>query len=819
MRNSTPDVIEDLNLYERNAKVIGAISAVVAIIISVVRFFTSNQYVGPSLVAVAAIIITVAAILNFRGRYIYGTRLFLGTLMILVLSLALLVEGPGIYLAIIGIAMGSGLVLLTRPQHLAVRWIIVLVIVAEMTIFIDLFGPPGRFELSNPQIINYIVIGIVIIYGFFILRQFTNFSLRSKLISTTVIVAVVAVVSVTFIVTVTTRTALVAEVGDNIHNVANAQALAIGELLSRQVGILEALGLNRAVTDAVEAHNNTYGEGASEEEIQATIQQLEDEWHNASSTDRIVFSILNNSTSNELVNFRRSFPDHTQMILTDQYGALVASTTRVDDFYYGGEQWWQDTYLNGFGSKFVGEPNYDLETDNILIDVAVPVRATTSSGRNVFAGVLHSTYNIDAALTNVLDQAQFGESGEVELLVSDNIELHRFEDEATGNSKYELIPVETDEINILSDLGISGETYTIDQIHGTDNFITQQPVNTLSHEPRIDNLGWQIVAFQSESEALKSVKDQQQTNIFLGSIIIIIVTITAAVVAQLLTRPIIRLTDTAVRVSEGDLAARAPVETTDEIGTLAITFNQMTNQLQGSIEGLEQRVDERTRALTASVEVSRSLSTILDPSELVIEVVEQVRTAFSYYHAHIFLFSEDRHFLEIVGGTGEAGQIMLSRKHTLPAGQGLVGQAALHNKPVFIPDVSQSPDWKSNPLLPDTKAEIAVPIAIGEQVLGVLDVQHDVTGGLTDEDVQLLQAISYQVAIALQNAQSFDRARKQAEREATLNAINQRILKATSVDAVLKIATEELGRALGGQKNRIELVNPSRATEGNGHGA
>ena len=84
------------------------------------------------------------------------------------------------------------------------------------------------------------------------------------------------------------------------------------------------------------------------------------------------------------------------------------------------------------------------------------------------------------------------------------------------------------------------------------------------------------------------------------------------------------------------------------------------------------------------------------------------------------------------------------------------------NECVLIPNVSKSPDWLPNPLLPDTKAEIAVPIAIGNHVLGVLDVQEDKVNGLTTVDSDLLESIANQVAIAVQNADQYEQAEARA---------------------------------------------------------
>lgn len=237
-------------------------------------------------------------------------------------------------------------------------------------------------------------------------------------------------------------------------------------------------------------------------------------------------------------------------------------------------------------------------------------------------------------------------------------------------------------------------------------------------------------------------------------------------------------------------------------------------QLQELQKGLEQQVADRTRALETSTEVSRQLSTILDQEQLVREVVEQLRNAFGYYHAHIYLYDEARQVLEMAGGTGDAGRAMLARGHKIEPGTGLVGRAAKANEILLIPDVLQAEGWLPNPLLPETKAEVAVPIAIGSDVLGVLDVQHNVRDGLTQQDADLIQAIANQVAIAVQNAQEYTRTQKQARRESQIAEISQRIQSATTIDDVLKVAVSELGQALETQRASVELKVGSQPNHG-----
>lgn len=190
---------------------------------------------------------------------------------------------------------------------------------------------------------------------------------------------------------------------------------------------------------------------------------------------------------------------------------------------------------------------------------------------------------------------------------------------------------------------------------------------------------------------------------------------------------------------------------------------QNAEDLKSLAASLEVRVAERTRALEISAEVSRRLSHLLDLDQLVLEVVNQVKNTFNYYHTHIYLLDEASQTLKMVGGTGEAGKEMLAQRHAIPINRGLVGRAARVRATIRVPDTSKEPGWLPNPLLPDTHSEIAVPIILGETVLGVLDVQQNTVNGLTQEDADLLQSIANQVAVAIQNARSFEQLRRQEE--------------------------------------------------------
>ncbi|MCA9994543.1 MAG: GAF domain-containing protein [Anaerolineales bacterium] len=232
---------------------------------------------------------------------------------------------------------------------------------------------------------------------------------------------------------------------------------------------------------------------------------------------------------------------------------------------------------------------------------------------------------------------------------------------------------------------------------------------------------------------------------------------------------------------------------------------QSEQSLREMTNVLEIRVAERTKALETSAEISRRLSTILDQEQLVVEVVREVQRAFGYYHTHIYLLDEKKQNLVLAGGTGEAGRMLLTAGHKMPISRGLVGEAAQSRRTVLVPDVHQRPEWVSNRLLPETAAEIAVPILLGHELKGILDVQHNVVNGLTESDRILLESITNQVAVALENARLYADAQERGQREALVNAIGQKIQRAGSVDAVLQIAIQELGQALDSQTAKIQI--------------
>ncbi len=303
--------------------------------------------------------------------------------------------------------------------------------------------------------------------------------------------------------------------------------------------------------------------------------------------------------------------------------------------------------------------------------------------------------------------------------------------------------------------------------------------------------------FTRARDQLQAVSDQSRLALLAVSALALgLGSLAAFVLARRIINPLNELSRVAQKLGQGDLRQTVQVKGGDELVTLGESFNKMAGQLADILENLEGHVANRTKALATSNEISRRLSTILDQKQLVVEVEEQVKKAFNYYHAQIYLIDDISKDLIMTSGNGDAGQTMRMRRLKVTKAKGLVNHAAETNTSFLVSNTATDPNWLPNPLLPETKSEIAVPISLGDQVMGVLDVQHNVTDGLKQEDVYLLQSIANQVAVSLRNARSFEETKHRADRESLISAINQKIQGATTVENALQVAVIELGRAL-----------------------
>ncbi len=172
---------------------------------------------------------------------------------------------------------------------------------------------------------------------------------------------------------------------------------------------------------------------------------------------------------------------------------------------------------------------------------------------------------------------------------------------------------------------------------------------------------------------------------------------------------------------------------------------QLEQEIQGSLERRGQEIQVLTQ-------LSQEITLAPDLTNLYTRLVHLVKDQFGYYHTQLFRYNAALDLVELIVGYGEIGEKMVSMHHSMPLNVGLIGKAAATGQTILSANIAEEPFWQKNPLLAETRGELVVPIKLGDQVLGVLDVQSDVAHGLNENDQILLEGLCGQIAVAMESA-------------------------------------------------------------------
>jgi GAF domain-containing protein len=191
---------------------------------------------------------------------------------------------------------------------------------------------------------------------------------------------------------------------------------------------------------------------------------------------------------------------------------------------------------------------------------------------------------------------------------------------------------------------------------------------------------------------------------------------------------------------------------------------EMLDTLRNERSTLEQRIEERTIGLTQKTEqlratsyIARKTAEVQDLATLLDTVANLITDQFGFYHTGIFLMNETGDQAVLQSASSEGGQRMVQGGYSLSVGtQGLFGFVVAQKKPRVALDMGPDATFFNNPDLPMTRSELALPLLVRNKVLGVLDIHSDIPQAFNVEDIDVLQALSDQVAIAIENARLMD---------------------------------------------------------------
>jgi signal transduction histidine kinase/HAMP domain-containing protein len=423
------------------------------------------------------------------------------------------------------------------------------------------FEPAGAARRSSPLI-----------------QKLTDLPVRTKLTIVFAVLLALSIATVGFFVDRTAAAALEASMGDNLKSRVDTRSQVISNWVSQQADELSALSLT-FVAD-LQTVNASYPD--NEADARALIQAIDAQWDGTQSLTPL-------AQDNVLVlkNYVADFPPAYQVILTDRYGALVAASQEMPQYDYADETWWQTTWNGGQGALYIGSPEADEQTGILTIPIAVPVR---SSGSSSVIGVMRGRYLLDE-VAELVNGLRIGQTGHA-LLIFPGAQVL-----TADNTLQPLDQTTRDALALVVD-----QKYAILDFDGRSNLTSQSEVSLPDQASPLD---WKLVAVQDRSESQEPIAAARLTRLIVSVLILLPSILVGYGLATFITRPVRRLSGIVQEFGGGDYSKRAPVRRGDEIGQLALAFNEMADaiqtreiELQQWSSTLDRLVKDRTTELT-----------------------------------------------------------------------------------------------------------------------------------------------------------------------------------------------------------------------------
>jgi GAF domain-containing protein/HAMP domain-containing protein len=747
---------EEAEELRNGARWIGIATGLTMITVTVIYFAAEAQggrrdFTGAYITGFLAILGFLVAVLAQRGHPLVGSLILIISIWVTTLLVYFLPAGQATAPSLAGLLIVVAVSSYSLPSGWRFR-VGMISIVLGLTVIIS-----NQYLVSTPDTRSYLspavpsAIGLSVLYAIFILRRFNFYPLRYKLLITFILVATVPLGILGLYNNFVTRNLLRERGNDELKNLAILTASQVDAFIENHLDFIRI--------------------EAQQPELVAYLEQ------GAVVGDETPEEI---AAAQALSDFVRKDPVFIESYaILDSRGKNILDTVLANvDRNEGQTEYFSRVMQNG--DIYVSNLVFDDGTPDIIF--SAPLRNDTGQ----VIGVLRADFNASLLQTMIIDVLG-GKSNKQTLGIVDreNLVLMAFSGDRAGLYKSYNFFSQQDLWMLQAEgllppgpsdavLASSGQ-----MVAGMEN-LEQDPFfrayseslrdNVIVTAAPLRNVDWLVIASGSESVLLTPIQQQTRGIVLISLILILLAAISSLLAAQVLMLPITALTQVAEKISAGYLTARAQASTKDEIGSLAAAFNNMTFQLRQFMAGLEDRVRERTtdldnarhqserraQSLQAISDVARAVSAEQDLEVLLELISSMVSDKFGFYHTGIFLIDSTGQYAVLRSANSKGGRHMLERGHRLEVGQtGIVGFVAQAGVPRIALDVGTDAVFFNNPDLPETRSEMALPLDIRGQTIGVLDVQSIQSGAFSTDDIETLSIMSDQIAIAIENARLF----------------------------------------------------------------
>jgi GAF domain-containing protein/HAMP domain-containing protein len=635
------------------------------------------------------------------------------------------------------------------------------------------------------------------------LFKFGQWPIMYKTMVTTFSIVALILGSATLVYTHMLRTQMRAEVGGRFAARADARMSYIASVLVEQLTLLRSIALDSTLTGAVQAVNADYTDNAIA--IQIALLETDRRWRVVADDSPVVQARINpvrNPAAAQLLVYRRAFPAHGEIFITDSYGGLVAATGRLSDYYQGDKDWWQAAYNNGRGAFYIGQPAYDESAGYVVLTMAAPIY----SGGAVI-GILRSTFNVNS-FANVFETMP-EEQLSVMLTNDQRLILAGSDSGSVGQSAPPSWRLYTGSSGALwfEDNALTGEPLVIGRAALRDTLITE-----LALARPIHTLNWYLFVSQTQTTAYTPMRSSYWTIAGVAALLLLAAAAAAWVMARVLSAPVTQLHALLRRWLDGERTHRARSRWPDETGEVAAAFNTLAANMEEMDAALSLRTAEREREerrriyeLEITTAVGEVASATTDMTALAQAVVNLLCERYSLYYAGLYLLDDARNWLMLHAGSGALTQLMLAQDYRVAVGEWVVGRCVADGKTIIAYDTDiDSALLFDRAQLPSSCAAIALPLRSRGRILGALEVHSDQPGILDAESAVVLQTVADQVAVGIDSVRLF------AERQEATESLQRAYGEVTreAWEALL------LGRAAGpaGYQAEVRRVTPLAAT-------
>lgn len=711
-------------------------------------------------------LVAVSTLVGWRGRATLSAALLITALLGVSLALSALTEGIGLILGITLLMALGAIVGLALTGQRARRTMAVGVAVALAVVLLDLFFNDLPFPLPWTRLalpedyrtlyLPLVALAMVLVFGALLIRQFPRFRLGTKLLLGFLVVALVPLALISLRNDQQSRELLRSAANQTLLAAGAQTAAALDSFINTNLAAVQAESRLTVFGDYL---NLPPAQRAGSAEEQAVLQN---------------FRGLQDTPRQNIATGEEFWMIQAYALLDTQGRVAIAnSPTLATSPALQGEVF---TRPNVTGEAFASPVHFAAAGDARFLYFSAPVidvnrqqvgvlvsqisadwlqRVVRQAGRTVGAQTNATAALFDEHTLRLADGAAS----------ADELRFAAMPEPATLAALLRAERLPRRELDALNaGLPALAAQVAAAQANNAPAYFTGAAFSPLSNQETpslavlfpLQTQPWVVMMAEPERVALAPAQAQTRLTLLTALAFALAVAALAALAARDLTRPLGTLTLAAERVQAGDLSARAELPVEDEIGRLAQTFNTMTARLGTTLTEAEQLIAERTAQLQATADISRATAGVRNLDQLLELVVEMIRGRFGYYHASVFLLDELGEYAILRESTGEIGAALKARQHRLAVGsRSLVGWVTQNRRLRVARDVAGDALHFKNPLLPETRSELCLPLIVGERLLGALDVQSRDVDAFNEADLQSLQVLADQLSIAIENAELF----------------------------------------------------------------